>query len=165
MGSKGGLKSCANPPSRVRRDTQPALGMLILGSSACLAGWPDHSRWQLTKNGSRPSAPTRPGQPRRVSRARPACDLRRGRTVRSSADQRGRLGPLLARSHRLRLRWLTWATSWVAFFVGPLVRLDPKGARARKAELIPTALTSGPFGRVGTSGSRNSFIPKRPAHV
>jgi len=62
MGSKVGRKSCVNPPSRVRRDTHPALGMLILGSSACLAGWPDHPRWQLTKSGSRPSAPTRPAR-------------------------------------------------------------------------------------------------------
>jgi len=62
-GKQGSRKIVRNPPSRVRRDTRTAPGISILGSSACLAGWPDHPRWQLTKNGSRPSAPTRPGQP------------------------------------------------------------------------------------------------------
>jgi hypothetical protein len=63
------------------------------------------------------------------------CDLRHGRTVRSSAYQRGRLGPRLTRSRRLCLRSLTWATSLVALLLGPPMRLDTTRAPSRKAGL------------------------------
>src|SRR5215218_1491043 len=63
------------------------------------------------------------------------CDLRHGRTARSRADQRGRLGPRLTRSRRLCLRSLTWATSLVAFLLGPPMRLDTTRAPSRTAGL------------------------------
>ena len=59
-------------PGHVRRNTQSVLGISILGSSACLAGWPDHPRRAVDQKREQTVRADPPRATGRVSRAYPA---------------------------------------------------------------------------------------------